>query len=121
MKSRPAIVMFITLGLAAWTMATAQRATEVYIPIGESPGVSGSESVIGTIADIEYEQHSMQVSSGGKFHTVHIAPDTRFYLDRSGDKERSVTGSFADCREGRRIEAWVNDDGDAIWIKIAAD
>ncbi len=111
-------LVFLTLLIAA--PAAAQRATEVYIPIGESPGVSGSKSIIGTITDIQYEQREMTISSGGETRTVRITPETRYYLDKSGDKEQSVTARLEDCREGRRIEAYVDDGGNAVWIKIAA-
>lgn len=100
--------------------ASAQLTTEVYIPIGESPGVSDGDSIIGTISDIEYDDYTMTVSASGKTHTVRMTPDTRYYIDRSDDKEQSETGDFDDCREGQRIEAYVDDDGDAIWIKIDA-
>lgn len=119
--NRTATVSLLTLALLASPMATAQQATEVYIPIGESPGVSGKESVIGSISAIEYEQHRMTVSSGDTASSVTITPKTRFYLDKSGDKSSSVTGDFNDCRVGRRIEAYLDDNGDAIWIKIAAN
>ena len=109
----------ITLGFLTWTTAAAQQATEVYIPIGESPGISGKESIIGSISDIEYEQQRMMVSTGGASRSVRITPQTRFYLDRSDNQKRSVAGSFDDCREGRRVEAYVDDNGKAIWIKIA--
>ena len=123
MRRRIAAVVAGILALQFSALATAQRATEVYIPIGESPGVTGDESVIGTITDIdyEYEQHSMTVAGDGESRTVTVTPQTRYYIDKSAEKESSVTGSFEDCREGRRIEAYVDENGDAIWIKIVVD
>ena len=111
------LTMLLSLLCAA---ASAQRATEVYITIGESPGVAGSESVVGTITHVEYGEDRMTVSTRGGERTVTITPKTRYYIDRSSEQERSVTGSFEDCREGRRIEAYVDDGGDAVWIKIDA-
>lgn len=117
-SKRFAVTLFAIL---VCTAAFGQRATEVYIPIGESPGVSAAESVIGIITGIEYEQHRMTVSTGGGNRTVVITPDTRYYIDKSSDKERNVTGSLDDCREGRRIEVYVHENEEAIWIKIAAN
>ena len=108
------------LALLAVIPAAAQRATEVYIPIGESPGVSGSDSVIGTITDVDYSQHKMTVTSDGAAQTVKTTTETRYYLDKSADAESSKAAGFDECREGRRIEAYLDDSGYAIWIKIAA-
>lgn len=110
----------LALALFAATAASAQRATEVYIPIGESPGVSDSDSVLGTIESVEYERHRMTVVVDGETRVVALTPDTRYYLDRSDSKERNVAGTVEDCRAGRRIEAWLDADGEAIWVKIDA-
>ena len=121
MMRRLAEFLAISFALMAASAAMAQQTTEVYIPIGESPGVSGQDSIIGTITDIEYDDYTMTISADGESHAVSITPDTRYYIDRSDDKERSKAGTFDDCREGQRIEAYVDDNGDAIWIKIDAD
>lgn len=112
-------VLLVVLTMLIVTPAAAQRATEVYIPIGESPGVSGSDSVIGTITDIDYTQHRMTVASGGEARTVRTTPKTRYYLDRSQERERNEVANFSECREGRRIEAYVDSSGNAVWIKIS--
>lgn len=112
-------VSAIALFLLIAAPAAAQRATEVHIPIGESPGVSGSDSVIGTITDIDYSQHRMMVSVDGEARTVKTTPKTRYYLDRSRERERSEAADFSECREGRLIEAYVDDGGNAVWIKIS--
>lgn len=112
-----AVTVFAMLACAA---AFAQRATEVYIPIGESPGVSGTESVIGIITGLEYEQHRMTVSTADGTRIVVTTPETRYYIDKSSEVQRNVTGSIDDCREGRRIEAYVHENDEAVWIKIAA-
>ena len=119
MKKRQAFFLAALLAVLA-APAAAQQTTEVYIPIGESPGVSDSDSVIGTIADIEYDDYTMTVSANGETHAVRMTSDTRYYIDRSDDKKQSETGDFDDCREGQRIEVYLDDEGDAIWIKIDA-
>ena len=112
-------VTLTLLSLLLAAPAAAQRATEVYIPIGESPGVSDSESIIGTITDVDYSQHRMEVASAGETRTVNTTEETRYYLDRSAEGESSEAAGFNECREGRRIEAYIDDSGNAIWIKIA--
>lgn len=123
MIRRIATVVIGILALQLGVVATAQLATEVYIPIGKSPGISGEKSVIGTITGIDYEneQNRMTVAVDGAPRAVTMTPATRYYLDRSGERRRSVTGSVEDCREGQRVEAYVDDDGNAIWIKIVVN
>lgn len=119
MKCLPmlSVAMFAVL---AWTAAPAQRATEVYIPIGESPGISESESVVGTVSNVEYENHQMTISTTTETRSVTLTQDTRYYIDKSRNKKRNRTGGVEDCEVGSRVEAYVNDDGEAIWVKVLA-
>lgn len=109
-----------TLAILAWTAAPAQRATEVYIPIGESPGVSDSESVVGTVSSVEYENHRMTISTASETRPVTLTQNTLYYIDNSRDKKRNTTGGVEDCEVGSRIEAYINDDGEAVWVKVLA-
>ena len=118
---RIAIAVLLASSAWWWSPASAQMETEVYIPIGESPGVSGDKSVIGTITDIGYagDEHQLTVTVDGETRTFSVTSATRYYIDKSATKGHNVAGSFDDCEEGRLIEAYVDDDGHAIWIKIA--
>ena len=114
------ILPLALLALTAWTEAPAQRATEVYIPIGESPGISASESVIGSISSIDYAQYHMTITTPVESITVMLTNRTLYYIDNSNQKMRSVTGGIEDCEVGSRVEALVNDDGEAVWVKVQA-
>ncbi len=45
---------------------------------------------------------------------------TLYYVDRTGERKQNATGSFEDCQVGLRMEAYVDDEGNAIWVKVEA-
>lgn len=49
---------------------------------------------------------------------VTMTPATRYYLDKTRARKQNKTSSFEDCEVGQRIEAYVDDDGNAVWVKI---
>lgn len=121
--------IFTCLGIvvAIWvTMpnALAQKATELYIPIGKSPGISGVSSMIGTIDSVAASEHTvyMHGSKGGSYEAK-LNDETKIYLDKSTLKETNQMGSYADCKEGVYCEILYKshtrkESGVAEWIKI---
>jgi len=107
-----AVLMFAT------GVANAQQATERYIPIGKSPGVAGEESFIGTITDIDYTVHKMEIRGTDKRITVSPVESTRYYLDRTKKKMSNQTATFRDCEVGLKVEIRIKSDGSVDWIKI---
>lgn len=99
----------------------AQQATEVYIPIGESPGVSAATSVTGTITSVDYAALSIDIRTSAGSKTARMDDKTWYYLDRSKRRTKSVTGSMEDCKVGRSVEVRFAADGQVEWIKIASD
>lgn len=100
-----------------------QKSTEVFIPIGKSPGVSGKYSVIGKIRSIDSATRILTISGEDGEHSARITEETKIWLDKSEMKVTSKPGSPADCREGRWCEIkYASDDptrtGVAEWIKI---
>jgi len=98
-----------------------QQSTEVYIPIGSSPGVSTTSSLRGEIRRLDYTSRSIELLDRGSMRTVHVSDATRYYLDRSGYGKKSETGNMQDCKVGRLIEVHVAENGDVQWIKIQVD
>jgi hypothetical protein len=101
--------------------AHGQRATERFIPIGKSPGVSGTQSAIGTIAAVEPGRRRIRIAGPEGPVTVAITDATKFWLDRSELREKSSTGSFQDCQIGRRVEVKFVDPyarDVAEWVKL---
>jgi hypothetical protein len=99
---------------------TAQETTEQFIPIGESPGVSGEESVVGEIVAVDNQKQEVLVSMGERRQTFKVEPDTRIYLDRSNERLENTETDFAECRVGRMVEIKPHEDDAAVasWIKI---
>ena len=107
--------------LAGLPLAWAQEATERYIPIGQSPGLSGLHTVIGEIQGGDYEAGRIEVASGGRIHSVDITEETRIWVDRSAFKLPALAGEIKDCQRGLKVEVKYEDEQDrgaADWIKV---
>jgi len=103
--------------------AHGQEATERYIPIGQSPGVSGKLTSIGEITEVDPRERTVTIAEPAGRHTVRITDKTRIWIDRSKLKLTSVTGSFGDLQTGRRVEAKYEDPASreaADWVKVEA-
>lgn len=101
--------------------AHAQKATERYIPIGRSPGLSGKYTSIGTIADASARDQTMTIADSTGSRTMQISKQTRIWLDRTALKQSNITGTFADLQPGRRVEVKYLDPDrrqKAEWIKV---
>jgi hypothetical protein len=125
--SRRFIALFALL-LATASISHGQEATERYIPLGQSPGVSGKTTLIGSVGTVDGNAKSMAVQSAGtgagaSAQPVKLTPTTRIWLDRSAAGQSTVAGTMADLRPGRRVEVKFVDERNrsaAEWIKIDA-
>ncbi len=115
------LTLVLALTLLKPFVAAGQEATEVYIPIGKSPGVSGVSSVIGTVSTVDYETRTLVVKSAEKTVTVEMDAGTEYYMDRSDSERSNSAGDMYDCKIGRTIEVKIAADGTADWVKIDAD
>lgn len=107
----------ITTLLCSMSYAHGQKATERYIPIGQSPGISNKYTYIGVIEAIDPQQRT--VTAAG--HTVQITDETRIWLDRSLQKLGNQKGSFDDLQKGRKVEIKYTDTTQpqvAQWVKV---
>jgi len=107
--------------LAAGSHAHGQKATEQYIPIGQSPGMSHKYTWIGEIAQADARARTLTIVEAAGKHTVQITDETRIWLDRSKLKQTNLSGTFADLQPGRRAE--VSYQGPkpgqvAAWVKV---
>jgi cold shock CspA family protein len=120
------LVLVIVISLAATSSASAafaatQEATEVFIPIGKSPGVSKQESFIGTVEAVDEKDRSLRVAAPTGAVTVAVTDKTRIFRDKSALKQRNEAGAFADLQEGRTVEVKLErGEGQrkAQWIKV---
>ena len=112
-------ILIILLAIAA--PGPAEKETEVYIPIGQSPGVSGEYAAMGKIEQVNYPQNTLTMSSGSGTYTVKVSKRTQIYLDRSKTGQPNLYGSLADCKPGMTIEVRFEQDErgrPADWIKL---
>jgi hypothetical protein len=109
------LVAAVLFTLTAWS----HPATERYIPIGESPGVSGVHSHIGTIRSVvEVTEAGLTMRVGEDAKIVKVDRETKIYLQTADPRTSNAMGTYEDCETGRQIEAYPGDDGTAIWLKI---
>jgi len=117
------ITLLTLLLLGAATAACAQRTTERYIPLGQSPGMSGNVTLIGNVGTVDSVDRSLAVQSGAGAQRVKLTDKTRMWLDRSAARQSTQPATMADLRAGRRIEVKFTDESNrstAEWIKIDA-
>ena len=116
-----AIASILIIMMMNVPIVTAEKATELYIPIGQSPGLSGSYAAAGRIEQVNYQKNSLTMSSASGTYTVKVSKRTRYYLDRSKAGQTNRYGSFSDCKEGMMVEVrFENDERNrpAEWIKL---
>ena len=117
---RVAVLLPLLLG---WTgAADAQRTTEQYIPIGQSPGISGVRSYVGAITAVDPQRRTFTVQDTTGSRTIKVVEGTRIWQDRSAERLSNEAGDMSDLRVGRRVEVKYLDDqtrDTADWIKVA--
>lgn len=122
MKRRVRVALLLPV-LLGWTAtADAQRTTEQYIPIGQSPGISGVRSYIGAITAVDPQRRTFTVQDTTGPRTIRVVEHTRIWRDRSAERLSNETGTMSDLRVGRRVEVKYVDDetrDTADWIKVA--
>jgi hypothetical protein len=93
---------FIFLGITA--IAYAEKAAELYIPLGQSPGLSDEYNLIGKIDAVDNQNRSLAVAgSAGRF-IVHTTEDTLIFLDKSRLRQPNRYGTFSDLKPSLMVE-----------------
>jgi hypothetical protein len=116
--------LFLAAALAiAASPSMAQQSTEIYIPIGRSPGLSGKHTLLGKIESIDASDRSMNVVGTGRSAvTVRPGPQTKVWLDYSELKQRNREGGYTDYRKDQKVEIkYRNNDrqsGVVEWVKV---
>jgi hypothetical protein len=117
------IVIGSILGALVGLAVYGQKSTEIYIPIGKSPGVSVKYSLVGKIDSVDRAARSVTIGGEAGKHSARITEKTKIWLDKSEMKRTNESGSLADCQIGRMCEIkFVYKDktrtDEAEWIKI---
>jgi len=107
------------------TAALGQKSSEIFIPIGQSPGLSGKHTVTARVQSVDAAQRSMTVvDSAGAVVTLRADAKTAVWLDRSQVKLPNRKGDLSDCRKDMTVEVkYRNNDARAAaveWIKVQA-
>jgi hypothetical protein len=103
--------------------AYGQKATEMFIPIGQSPGLSNKISIIGTIESIDVPAQTIVVAGPSGSWSATITDRTKIWLDRSKLRLSNQKGTFADLRKGLLAEVKYEgtertSKGPADWVKV---
>ena len=121
MRTLAVVAVLSVVGVAT---VQAQRATEQFIPVGQSPGVSGVRSYLGECESIDEQSQTVTLRDAqGQGRTMKVGPATRIWLDRSAAKRGNKSGTFQDLRRGHRMEILPAPDrlDTAEWIKIVVE
>lgn len=119
MRFAASIAVAVAFGFGS--ALAAQESAERYIPVGQSPGVSGVTSSYGPIAAVDEQAGTITVQHEGESRTIRVTADTRIWLDRSRLREVNTVGSFSDLTVGRTVEVKHEDPETrevADWIKV---
>jgi hypothetical protein len=112
------IICFLVLGAFS---ARAEKSTELYIPIGQSPGLSREYTVLGKIDQVNLQNRTLKMSGASGSYTVKLTESTSIYLDRSKVKRTNTYGNLADCKPGDTVEVKFEDNSrnkPIEWIKV---
>jgi len=102
-------------------LAYGQQSTELFIPIGQSPGLSGEATVIGKIDVVDAGNRTVTLSDATGTYKAAITQQTKIYLDRSRLNRNNRRGSWDDLKSGMLAEVYYGGkepDGAAEWIKL---
>ena len=120
LKSKKA--WLLTIIICAFSLFLhAQKETEVFIPIGKSPGVSGKYSMVCTVQTIQVNDSIMTIKQDSGNMNLKITEQTKVYLDKSKLKLQNKKGTVADIKPGMTMEVKYVDNkpGNPIdWIKV---
>src|SRR5438046_10394513 len=97
-------LVIVVVALAGVSEAFGQQATEMYIPIGQSPGVSGKSTLLATIESIDAGKRTLTVSGPAGSRKLQLADRTLSWIDRSAQKQRNQTGTPADLPRARKSD-----------------
>ena len=115
-------ITIIVFGFLA--LSFAEKTTELYIPIGQSPGLSGKYTLIGKIDEVSPPDQTLTVTGASGTFTVLTTEYTLFFLDKSKLRQPNRYGSFSDFKKGMLVEVRFEADRKhrpAEWIKLQID
>jgi hypothetical protein len=112
----------LALALANTPYAWAQKLTEMYVPIGQSAGLSGKHTLQGAVQVVNAAERSMTLVQGSSSVTVKLGANVPVWIDRSKQQQSNSAGTLADARPGMLVEVKFMKNnlagGEAEWVKL---
>jgi hypothetical protein len=90
---------------------SAQQATERYVPIGRSPGLSDGSTLMATVETVDVEGGRVTLQTASDSREVEADAATRIWWDRTALGESNSGASLSDCREGLFVEVKLDSSG----------
>jgi hypothetical protein len=126
MTIRKFVVVVVGMGvlLGGGPPASAHEMTERYIPVGQSPGLSGKYTVIGKVQTINVRDQTVAIVGATGTWSAKVTARTKIWLDRSKVRLTNLKGTFSDLRPGATVEVKHEghqrgiSSGPAEWIKV---
>jgi hypothetical protein len=126
MNLLPSTRWFVTLIGAAMIAAApavqAQRLTEMFVPIGQSAGLSGKFTLLARVQAVNATERSVTLNQDATTLTVKLGANAPIWIDRSKQQQTNSAGTLADVRPGLLAEVkFVKNNraaGEAEWIKV---
>jgi hypothetical protein len=118
------LVVGLAVLLGGAPAAFAHEMTERYIPVGQSPGLSGKYSIIGTLQSVDAREQTVAIARPAGTASAKITERTKIWLDRSKLRQTNLKGTIADLRPGLTVEVKLEGhargaaSGPAEWIKV---
>lgn len=99
-----------------------QKSTELFVPIGESPGLSGVHTLIGRVQAVNPAARTLTVAAAAGARSVRLDDKTLVFIDRSKLRQLSTIGTLADFRPEQNAEVKFRNNnaaaGIAEWVKV---
>ena len=115
---------YLGLLLVLLPFAHAQQAMEMYIPIGESVGVSNITTIIGKVVAFDVQNKTFSLSDASGTTTIAVPDGVPVWLDRShAAGGTNQLGSLSDLKPELRVEVKYREESrepllTAEWVKV---
>ncbi len=101
----------------------AQKAAEQFIPLGQSPGLSGVKTLLGTIRAVDPASNTITIDlDKGGIAVIGMGPSTRIWVDLAAAHKSNHAGSLVNLLPGLKLEVMPKRDkpNQAEWLKVKA-
>lgn len=116
------IITGVTIFILSLTQGLfAQYTAEVFIPLGQSPGLSGKHTMLGTINAVNIQNNTLSIGNSSGLTNLKVSAGTQIWLDQSQLKLNNRKTSIQQLKKGMQAEVKFikNEKNGAVeWIKV---